>query len=342
MVICAVVGAVGVGIGCQKAEGPQAPSVGAAGAAGAAGAPGSGSAKAPPAPLAPPAGPRLVVDAAGVRFDGAAWGPQPSAAQLATLPPDMAAIAFTADAPARSVLDVTAALQGAGRARVELALLAAPGAPKVVCSAAAAPTGTAAVQLELGAKDELELGLEDAIPVFRHDRVTGAPIDIELDTPFFADAPALALATDPAATAGALAALLELVCPRRSAIRVLPAPAAGPPGPPVHRTLPLCRKLQSKSTFDAEQLREAMPSLYAMDLCYRKFEPRQGPRGTATLTFDIEPSGKLANTAAKGLHPDVNRCLAWLLRTVQVASPPAARTRAVVTAECNTRCCNGD
>jgi hypothetical protein len=288
------------------------------------------------APRSTSGGARLIVDASGVRLDGASLGTGPTAAQLARLPRDVVALAFTDDAPAERVLGVVATLHGAGHARVDLTALAA-GAPKTVCAATAAPASAKAVQLVLTADHGVAIGLEGALAVFSHGRATAIPLDAELATPFFADAPALALAAAPAASAGDLAALLEIACPARSAVRVVPAPP-----PPAAILKPLCRKLVPKGAFDADQLRDAMPSLYAMDLCYQKFEPNPGPRGTVTMTFDIEPDGKLSKVTAKGLHPDVDRCLASLLGTVVIEHPPAARTREIVTAECNTRCCTGD
>jgi hypothetical protein len=294
----------------------------------------------PPAPepaVAKPApgAARLIVEASDVKLDGASLGPSPTAAQLAALPRDVVPLAFTADAPADRVLGLVSTLHGAGHARVDLASLAA-GAPKVVCAATAAPASTQAVQLVL-ADHGVSIGLEGALDVFSHKLATAIPLDVELATPFFADAPALALAAAPASPARELAALLEVACRTRPAVRVIPVP------PPPRAVLkPLCRKLVSKGAFDADRLREAMPSLYAMDLCYQKFEPNPGPRGTVTMTFDIEPTGKLSKATAKGINPDVDRCLTWLLTTVAIEQPPKARTREVVTAECNTRCCTGD
>jgi hypothetical protein len=277
----------------------------------------------------------LVVEASGFILDGEFLHDVPTADQLAKLPREVVALAFTDDAPAERVLGLVSSLHGAGHARVELTALVA-GTPKVVCGATAAPAGAGAVQLVLSAERGVAIGREGALSVFSHPIAAGI-LDVELETPFFADAPALALAADPAARAGDLAALLDVACRRRSAIRVIPVP----PRPRV-ALKPLCRKVVPKGAFDADQLRAAMPSLYAMDLCYQKFEPHLGPRGTATMTFDIEPTGKLGKATAKGLHPEVNRCLAWLLGTVVIEHPPAAPASEVVTAECNTRCCNGD
>lgn len=282
----------------------------------------------------PPSGPRLIVDALDVKLDGASLGTSPTAAQLSALPRDVVALAFTGDAPADRVLGLLSTLHGAGHARIDLTSLA-PGA-KVICAATAAPPTTQAVQLVL-ADHGVEIGLEGALSVYSHKLAPALPLDVELATPFFADAPALALAATPASPARELASLLEVACRTRSAMRVIPVPP-----PPMAALKPLCRKLAPKGAFDADRLREALPSLYAMDLCYQKFEPNPGPRGTVTMTFDIEPDGKLSKPTAKGINPDVDRCLTWLLTTVVVAQPPPARTREVVTAECNTRCCTGD
>jgi hypothetical protein len=279
---------------------------------------------------------RLIVDASGVRLDGAALGTSPTAAQLAKLPRDGVALAFTDDAPADRVLGVVATLHGAGHARVDLTALVA-GAPKIVCAATAAPASAKAVQIVLADDRGVAIGLEGALSVFSHRRATAIPLDIELATPFFADTTALAIAAGPASHAGDLAALLDVACRRRPAVRIIPVPPQ-----PEMVLKPLCRKLVPKGAFDADQLRDAMPSLYAMDLCYQKFEPHPGPRGTVTMTFDIEPDGKLSKATAKGINPDVDRCLAWLLGTVVIERPPTARTSEVVTAECNTRCCTGD
>lgn len=327
ILLCVMVGGLG-GLGCSKADRPArevAPPL------------------PPPAPepaVAPARSPfggvRLIVDASAVELDGVALGTSPTAAQLAKLPRDVVALAFTEDAPADRVLGVVATLHGAGHARVDLTALVA-GAPKVVCAAMAAPASARAVQLVLEADHGVAIGLEGALAVFSHERATTIPLEIELATPFFADTTALAVAAEPASHAGDLVALLDVACRQRSAVRVIPVPPRT-----VMAIKPLCRKLIPKGAFDADQLRDAMPSLYAMDLCYQKFEPNPGPRGTVTMTFDIEPNGKLSKVTAKGINPDVDRCLAWLLGTVVIEHPPAARTSEVVTAECNTRCCTGD
>jgi len=308
------------GLGCSKAEPPPR---------------GEPAPKPAVLPKPPPGSGKLIVDASNVRLDGVALGSNPTADQLAQLPRDVVALAFTDDAPGERVLGVVATLHGAGHARVDLTTAAA-GASKVVCAATAAPASAKAVQLVL-ADHRIEIGLEGAISVFTHERATAIPLDVELATPFFADATALALAAGPTSRAGDLAALLEIACRQRPAVRIIPVPP-----PPQIVLKPLCRKLIPKGAFDADQLRDAMPSLFAMDLCYRKLEPHMGPRGTVTMTFDIEPDGKLSKATAKGINPDVDRCITWLLGTVVVEHPPAARTHEVVTAECNTRCCTGD
>jgi hypothetical protein len=329
--VCLVVGA----LGCSKADRPPrgAPPAPVAGPTGA-------SAVTPTPPAAAPGVPKLTVDATDVKLDGASLGASPTAEQLAKLPQGAVSLAFTDDAPADRVLGLVATLHGSGRARVDLTALGAGAAKtkaKAVCAATAAPADARAVQIVLAADRRVSIGLEGALAVFSHDRATGIPLEIELGAPFFTDAPALAIAAAPASRAGELAALLEVACRQRSALRVIPVP----PRPAV-AIKPLCRKLVPRSAFDAGRLREAMPSLNAMDLCYRKFEPKPGPKGTVTMTFDIGPDGTLSQAAARGINPDVDRCLTWLLGTVRVAQPPAAPTGAVVTAECNTRCCNGD
>ncbi len=173
--------------------------------------------------------------------------------------------------------------------------------------------------------------------MFTHERATGIPLEHELATPFFADYPALAVAAAPGWHAGDLAALLDTACRQRSAVRAIPVPTL-----PEIILKPLCRKLSARGAFDPDQVRNSMPSLQALDRCYQKFEPHMSRLGTVTMTFDIEPTGKLANASAKGLHPDVNRCITWLLGTVVIEPPPAKQTHEVVTAECNTRCCTGD
>jgi hypothetical protein len=289
-----------------------------------------------PAPKSPFGGARLIVDATSVKLDGVSLGTSPAADQLAKLPRDAVALAFTDDAPADRVLGVLSTLQSSGRARVELTALVAS-APKVVCPATVAPASAGAIQLLLAKDRGVAIGLEGALAVFRHERATGIPVDLELETPFFADTTALALAAEPGSRAGDLAALLDMACQKRPAVRVIPAPP-----PPRFVLKPLCRKVLPKGAFDADKLRDALPSLEAMDLCYQTFEPNLKPRGTVTMRFDIEPTGLLSKATAKGINPDVDRCLTWLLKTVVVHPPPAAPTPMVVTAECNTRCCTGD
>ncbi len=289
-----------------------------------------------PARRSPFGAARLIVDAAGVKLDGVSLGTSPAADRLAKLPRDAVALAFTDDAPADRVLEVLATLHDSGRARVELTALVA-GAPKVVCPATAAPASAKAIQLRLQADRGVVIGRQQATPVFYHPRTTAIPLDLELETPFFAGATALALMAEPGSRAGDLAALLDVACQKRPAVRVLPVPP-----PPQVVLKPLCRKVIPKGAFDADKLRDAMPSLFSMDLCYQEFEPKPGRIGKATMTFDIEPTGLLSKIAVKGLAPAVNGCLAWLLRTVVIEQPPAAPTPMVVTAECNTRCCTGD
>ena len=245
-VLCVIV----AGFGCSKSERPSRE-------------PPPLSSVPPPEPaVAPPRSPfggaRLVVDASSVTLDSVALGTSPTAAQLAKLPRDAVALAFTDDAPADRVLGVVAALHGAGHARVDLTALVA-GAPKIVCAATPTPAAASAVQLVLGADHGVAIGLEGALAVFSHARATAIPLDHELATPFFADATALAVAAAPASRADDLAALLDVACRRRAAVRAIPVPPR-----PEMVLKPLCRKVIPKGAFDADRLREAMPSLYAM------------------------------------------------------------------------------
>ena len=296
----------------------------------------------PPAPkpaLAPPQGPFAglhgpVVTATGATLDGHALADPPTAAELHGLPADRVALAFTDDAPVSRVLGVARALFASGHAQVDFTALVA-GAPKPVCQTTAAPPSANAVELAF-AKGGVEVSFENAIPVFVHERVAEAPLLAELSAPFFAKADALAFAADATTPGAALVTALVAVCTQPRAIHLPERP------PPSVMTLPLCRKFVAKGSFDPDKVREAMPSLYAMDLCYRTFEPNQGPRGTAAMAFDLEPDGTLVNAVVTGLHKDTDRCIAYVLGTAKLSSPPPARTHMRATMECNTRCCNGD
>jgi hypothetical protein len=287
----------------------------------------------PQGPFASLRGP--VVTETGVMLDGHALADPPTAAELRGLPVDHVALAFTDDAPVSRVLGVAAALFATGHVQVDFTALVA-GAPKLVCQTTAAPPNATAVELAF-AKGGVEVSFENAIPVFGHAQVADAPLVAELGAPFFATADALALASDAATPGAALVTTLVAVCTKPRAIHIL---LERPP--PSVMSLPLCRKLVAKGSYDTDKLREAMPSLYAMDLCYRTFEPHQGPRGTATMTFDLEPDGTLVNPVVTGLHQDTDRCIAYVVGTAKLASPPPARTHMRATMECNTRCCNGD
>lgn len=60
------------------------------------------------------------------------------------------------------------------------------------------------------------------------------------------------------------------------------------------------------------------------------------------MTREITPDGTVGKHAATGLDAAVNRCIAWLVGRSVFPRPPATTVSVRATAECNTRCCNGD
>jgi hypothetical protein len=275
-----------------------------------------------------------VVTATGVALDGKELGPSPTAAQLAALPRDAVALGFTDDAPATRVLAVATTLWGSGHARVDFTALAA--GTRQLCSAKLAGEHDAGIPIVV-ARGGLAIGGASPVAAFRHDKVAGARIAPELLAPFFTGDPdgtsrtskPIVLAVDDAVTGAELAYVLEQSC--TGWLRVAP-----PPGPHEIYTLPRCRKLVPKPDVDG------LPGLWAFDGCYSTFDRHPGPKGTVTMSFDVEPTGKLSHVAVKSTGHDVDRCITWLLGETTLPNPPAIGAHVRATMECNTRCCNGD
>jgi len=295
----------------------------------------------------------LLVTATDVLLDGASLGIAPAslAADRSALSeqlrraPAAVALRYTGDAPAAAVVAALCGLIETGHPRVDLATELA-GKAIATCSVTAAPAESTALKVELRG-DRVELGLSDVRPVLHRalrDSGLAAELREDLAAPFFDQLGAAEIAVDPAAVGSDLHRVMNALCGKLTAWRVgdfeAIESARRQPG-----TLPQCRKVIVRSPergHDPDTLRTALPELDAMDLCYRRFARAPGPAGTVTMTLEIQPDGTVGAAAATGLEPEVNRCIAWLVARGRLAPPPAAVIHVRATAECNTRCCNGD
>lgn len=294
-----------------------------------------------------------IVTASDLILEGASLGIAPThlAAGDASLTerlrkvPAAATLSYTDDAPAAAVLAVLRGLFETGHAHVEL-VAAVDGKPAAACTVTAALAGADALKIELQ-DHRVDLGLSEVRPVLSRelgDTRLATHLRDDLAAPFFAKLDAVEIAADLAATGGELRRVMTPLCDQLGAWRVgdfarIEHARRQP------RTLPLCRKVIARSpasAYDPELLRASLPQLDAMDLCYRRFARAPGPVGTVTMTLEIEPDGTVGKHAATGLDAEVNRCMAWLVGRSQFPNPPASAVRVRATAECNTRCCNGD
>lgn len=259
--------------------------------------------------------------------------------------PTAATLSYTHDAPASAVLAVLRGLFETGHPRVELVTELA-GKPTTACSVTAAPADTVALKVELRG-DRVELGLSEVRPVLHRELADAglvARLRDDLAAPFFDRVGGVEIAVDATAAGGELHRVMTALCDKLGAWRVgdLAAIQRARHQP---ATLPLCRNVIVRSPasgHDPEQLRAALPELDAMDLCYRRFARAPGPVGTVTMTLEIKPDGTVGDHAAAGLDPEVNRCIAWLVGRGRLPHPTPTSVRMRATAECNTRCCNGD
>lgn len=259
--------------------------------------------------------------------------------------PAPALLSYTHDAPATAVLAGLRGLFETGHPRVEL-VTALDGKSTATCSVTAAPAETTALKVELHG-DRVELGLTAVRPVLHrelHGTSLVAELRDDLAAPFFNQVGAVEIAVDLAVTGSDLHRVMTGLCNKLTAWRVADYSA-------IQRarhqpaTLPQCRNVIVRSPasgYDPDVLRTALPELDAMDLCYQRFTHEPRPTGTVTMTLEIKHDGTVGGPAATGLDPEVNRCIAWLVGRGRLAQPPDTAITVRATAECNTRCCNGD
>ena len=255
--------------------------------------------------------------------------------------PATATLAYTDDAHADLVIEVARTLVETGHSHVEL--VSSVGGKRVTtCRATAAAADATAIQIVIEA-GKIDLGLGAVLTVL-HPVFGDGHLGDDLGAPFFDKATAIEVTAAPGITGKTLSSVLGVACEKVPAVRfgdfaTIEAARKAP------RVLPLCRKLISQTpatTYDPKLVVQALPDLYAMDLCYNHFEPHPGPIGTVTMTLEIERDGTVGKPAATGLGRDTDRCIAWLLGRSTFAQLPAKPVTIRATAECNTRCCNGD
>jgi hypothetical protein len=259
-----------------------------------------------------------------------------------------AAVAFTDDAPAPTVVAAIGALLATGHAAIDIAL---PGGS--TCRAEGARGDVAAVAIMLrprsivigrgGTTGDLDTHgtTRDVIPLFELQlpaKDLSARVRTDLEAGFFANDRVLELIAFDGATARELGAIVDATCKRLPQL-LARAPTTAHP----IRLKPLCRKIMTHGAFDSDRTLAALPTLDAMTWCYETHQAKPGPIGTATMRFEVEADGSFAKVAVTGLDRKVNECLAWLLaKTTRVEAPPSTAVAMRVTMECNTRCCTGD